>query len=231
MITDIAGFALAPAPFWPMDIGAGQPRVMERIDGTFSRYEIAWTADDRLAEVRTSLEPGRVRWRDVYVWNGARIDRIRHFDEATDEAPDQPEHERVFTYDVGDRPAGTHMLRKFSKQREPIETWQWSDGGRTVHVIESAKGSTLTEKTARFDAADRLSHVEKVRAFDGARTTIDLEWSPDGRLLVAREHSGAELATERVVRFRWNDAGQLVSQSSPDDPSIELWAYRYDEGA
>jgi len=224
-LVDVAGFSLGIPDLWPMGIGAGRPRSMER-NGAAPFFEFMWDDADRLVEVRASYSPGVLADRDRYVWSGNQLERSQHFDEELgDLFGDAPESERVWTWDGG-RPVGVVNVWANGMASIPTEDWRWDDDGRTVRITVSNDVAVIVTRTVTFDAAGRLMRVDAARDAGPIDRVVELAWSPEGRLQSAHERTGPALDRERVITYRW-DGDRLVAQTDDRYPGFDIWVYRY----
>lgn len=223
-IVDVAGLSPSRPRLWPMGIGAGRPRTMER-NGAPPVHELSWDEAGRLVEVRTSFTPGVIASRDRYLWRGDELDRSQHFDESLTELFDgAPERERVWRYEGG-RPVEVVNVWANGMASVPVEKWTWEGDGRRVTIVESNETRVITTRTLAYDDDGRLARIDFDEDGDGrVDQAVELTWA-GGRLVSATERSGA---AARVVTYRW-DGDRLVGQTDDQHPGTDLWIYRYEE--
>ncbi|NVB80635.1 MAG: hypothetical protein HOV81_19730 [Kofleriaceae bacterium] len=221
----ILGIDGAPR-LWPMGIGASRPRAIQGVTGVPARVELEWDDAGRLIESRFSIRPEPAWRRLTYVWREEVLERIREFDPKLAELfGDEPATEEIWTWSGG-RPVEVRNITNEDGSETTREDWAWSDDGSSLTVTESSD-RVLARNRVNLDARGRLIHSVREYTIDGSSKIIDLEWTPDDRLIAVRVRAGH--GPELVIGFRWDERGRLIAQTRSDMPGVDVWQYEYDE--
>lgn len=214
-IIEIFSLTSSSPRLWPMGVTTERPRAIELTQGVPWVVELTWDDEGRLASTKRAIRGRRVAEHRAYVWRGKELDKIRELDPSGDEEGTQ---EEVWTWEKG-RPVAVKRPRPDGPQG-PSEAWEWSADGTELVISESSDQGVVTRRTITLDAKGHMTHSEDEHMLDGAKRIFDVSWSPEGRLLEARE--GA-----RVLGFKWDDAGRLIAQTDSNVPGVDVWQYRY----
>ena len=229
---EISAFDRGSPELWPMGVGTPPPRAMT---SPMSRWRTDYQWDgDRLTRVVEGIA-GRPTTHDRgYRWVDGWLDRTEEYYDLEGEPGDPLSGEDIVTWGPHGPLSTEYRSNQLPYSVWPRLVWDWHSPHR-ARVTQSYEGKIVYAQTVDYDAAGRLVAYARDNIVPGGGTDgsleriVEIEWSPDGRILGAGLRKGVDLPTLETITYRWDDRRRLIAHEDSRYGGATSHIYHYDD--